>query len=203
MTDAPPPGPAETTEHPSPAVPGAVEGHEVDHIVGISFDKPSRAEEALLTVVHLQQEGQVALTDAVVAIKDEEGKVHVRQTVDPTPGRAALGSSIWGLLLGSILGGPVGGLVVGGAFAGGAALSAKLVDLGLDDGWVKEVATWLDPGTSALLLLVSGGATPTLLAELKRYDGTVIYCTFPGEVRAELERTAAALPPAEVDADPS
>lgn len=200
MTDAPPPGPAEPTE-PTPSAVPAGEAHEVDHIVGISFDKPSRAEEALLTVVHLQQEGQVALTDAVVAIKDEQGKVHIRQTVDPTPGRAALGSSIWGLLLGSILGGPVGGLVVGGAFAGGAALSAKLVDLGLDDGWVKEVATWLDPGTSALLLLVSGGATPTLLAELKRYEGTVIYCTFPGEVRAELERTASELPPAEVDAD--
>lgn len=165
-----------------------------DHIVGISFAKANRADEALLAVVHLQQEGAVALTDAVVAIKDDAGKVHIRQTADPTPGRAAMGSALWGALLGALIPPPLG-LALGAGVIGGAALTAKLVDLGLDDDWVKEVATWLDPGTSALLLLVAEGSTPALVRELERYEGTVIYGAFPGSVREELERTVAEQPP--------
>ena len=65
---------------------------------------------------------------------------------------------------------------------------ARLVDLGLDDAWVKEVGNWLDPGTSALLLLVSEGVRPTVIDELSRYEGRVLYCTFPDAVREELER---------------
>ena len=46
---------------------------------------------------------------------------------------------------------------------------------------------WLDPGTSALLLLVSQEVRPAVVKELGRYEGRVLYCTFPDPVRAELE----------------
>ncbi|MEZ5182352.1 MAG: DUF1269 domain-containing protein [Acidimicrobiales bacterium] len=65
---------------------------------------------------------------------------------------------------------------------------AKVVDLGLDDEWIREVGDWLDPGTSALLLLVSEDVRPAVVAELSRYEGRVLYCTFPDAVREELER---------------
>ena len=159
----------------------------VDQIVGMSFDKTTRADEVLLAMAHLQQEGAIKLSDAVVVVKDEHGRAHIRQTIDPTPGRSALTGGIWGMLIGSIIGGPVflGAAAVG---AGGAALMAKLVDLGLDDKWIKEVGRWLDPGTSALLLLVADDVRPEVVRELGRYEGTVIYCTFPDAVRRELER---------------
>jgi uncharacterized membrane protein len=161
-----------------------------DHIIGMSFDKVSRADEVLLALVHLQQEGEISISDAVVAIKDADGKVRVQQTVDPTPGVSAIRGSFWGMLVGLLF--PPAGLLVGGALgAGGAALMAKLVDLGLDDGWVKEVGNWLDPGTSALLLLVSADVRPAVVDELRRYEGTVLYCTFPDAVREELERALA------------
>ena len=47
---------------------------------------------------------------------------------------------------------------------------------------------WLDPGTSALLVLVRDEVGPSVLRELGRFEGTVLYCTFPDAVRAELER---------------
>ena len=155
------------------------------HIVGMSFGKVSRAEEVLLALVHLQQEGEVALSDAVIVWKEADGKVRIRQTVDPTPGRSALNGSIWGMIAGMLFGGPVF-LAAAAVGAGSGALLAKLIDLGLDDGWVKEVGEWLDPGTSALLLLVEDDVRPAVLAELGRYEGRVLYCTFPDAVRDEL-----------------
>lgn len=162
-------------------------GTDVDHIIGMSFDRTTRAEEVLLALVHLQQAGEFAMSDAVVVWKDDDGKVRIRQTVDPTPGRSALTGSIWGMLVGVLFAPPVF-LAAAAAGAGGGALMAKLVDLGLDDTWVKQVGQWLDPGTSALLLLVTDQVRPTVLAELGRYEGEVLYCTFPDAVRVELER---------------
>ncbi|WP_426574351.1 DUF1269 domain-containing protein [Aquihabitans sp. McL0605] len=158
-----------------------------DHIIGVSFEKVTRAEEVLLALSHLQGEGEIAMHDAVVVVKTAEGKVRIHQTVDPTPGRSALTGSIWGMLAGLLFGGPIF-LAAAAAGAGGGALLAKLIDLGLDDKWVKEVGEWLDPGTSALLVLVAAEVRPAVVAELGRYEGTVLYCTFPDAVRQELER---------------
>lgn len=156
-----------------------------DHLVGMSFDKPTRADEVLLSIVHLSQEGEIALADAVVVVKDDGGRVHVRQTTDPGPVQGGLSGSIWGMFVGLLFGGPLIGGLVG---AGAGALMTKLVDVGLDDGWVKQVGKWLDPGTSALLLLVTDGLSPTVVQELGRFEGRVLYCTFPEAVRRELVR---------------
>lgn len=191
MTDPSGPESAEATVR-SDAVVGAATGQfGGDHIVGVAFDKTTRAEEVLLALVHLQQEGEVALADAVIVWKSEDGRVHVRQTVDPTVGHSALTGGIWGMLVGALFGGPVF-LAAAAIGAGSGALMARLVDLGLDDKWVKEVGRWLDPGTSALLLLVSAEVRPAVVKELSRYEGEVLYCTFPDAVRTELERALAA-----------
>lgn len=170
-----------------PAVAGSQTDLVGDHIIGMSFDKTTRAEEVLLALVHLQREGEIALSDAVVVWKDDNEKVHIHQTIDQTPVQGAVTGSFWGMLAGLLFATPVF-LAAAAVGAGGGALLAKLIDLGLDDRWVKEVGNWLDPGTSALLLLVQAGVRPAVLAELGRYEGKVLYCTFPDAVRAELER---------------
>jgi uncharacterized membrane protein len=155
------------------------------HVLAVVFDKATRADEALLTLVHLGQEGGIDMADAVVVAKLPDGKTHVRQTVDPTPGRAAIGGAWLGTLVGLLFGGPLGGAVAGAA---GAALYAKLVDTGLDDGWVKQMAEWLDPGTSALLLLLNDdGLRSEAIEELQRFDGQLVTTTFPDSVRRAIE----------------
>jgi len=159
---------------------------EEQHILAVLFDKPTRADEALLALLHLAQEGGIELADAVVVAKTNEERTIVRQTVDVTPGKGALTGAWFGALVGLLFGGPIGGAVAGAA---GGALYGKLVDIGLDDGWVKQMADWIDPGTSALLLLVND---PVLregaVKELGRFDGTVITTTFPDNVRRTIEQ---------------
>jgi len=157
-------------------------------ILAIVLDKPTRANEVLLSLAHLQGEGKVRMHDAVIVAKDGEGRTQIVETVDVTPAKGALAGSWWGLLGSLLIGGPAGlAVIVGGAAAG--AIYAKVVDRGLEDDWVKSMAEWIDPGTSALLLLVDDTIDPAVIEELGRFEGTgeVVFTTLPAHVKAEIE----------------
>lgn len=162
-------------------VPTRTDGNQ-EHLVAIVFDKPSRASEVLVNLVHLQQEGALRLGDAVVIAKDDSGRARVMETVDITAGRGALIGGWWGLLAGLL----VGPLAIAGGVAIGA-LYGKLVDKGLADDWVKQMAEWVEAGRSALLLLVTVEDKPEVIRELSRYEGEVVTTDFPEAVRQELE----------------
>jgi uncharacterized membrane protein len=157
-------------------------------ILAIVLDKPTRAEQVLLALAHLQGEGKLRMHDAVIVAKDAEGHSRVVETVDVTPAKGALAGSWWGLLGGLLVGGPIGiAGVLGGAAAG--ALYGKLVDRGLQDDWVRSMADWIDPDSSALLLLVDSGFSPDVIEELRRFEGTgeVAYTTLPDGTKADIE----------------
>jgi uncharacterized membrane protein len=165
--------------------PAGSAGHE---ILAIVLDKPSRASELLLAMANLAGEGKLAMHDAVIIAKDGEGHTKIVETVDVTPARGALSGTWWGMLAGLLIGGPVFlGAAIGGAAAG--ALYGKLVDRGLEDQWVKDMAAWIDPGTSALLLLVDSGLDPAVIEELGRFEGIgrVAVTTLPAGTKAEVE----------------
>jgi len=194
MTDVPPADGAagRATDGATDRAPdGAVEGAATDgrqEILAVVLDKPSRASELLLALTNLANEGKITMHDAVIVAKDEDGRARIVETVDVTPAQGALAGSWWGMLAGLIIGGPMFiGAALGGAAAG--ALYAKLVDTGLEDQWVKDMAEWIAPGTSALLLLVEAGFSPEVITELGRFEGTgrVAVTTLPPEARAEIE----------------
>jgi uncharacterized membrane protein len=161
------------------------DGHD---ILAIVLDKPTRANEVLLALAHLQGEGKVRMHDAVIVAKDEGGRSSVVETVDVTPAKGAMAGAWFGLFGSLLVAGPAGlAVILGGAAAG--ALYGRLVDRGLDDDWVKGMSEWIDPGTSALLLLVDAGFDPAVVAELRRFEGTgeVAFSTLPQGVRDDVE----------------
>lgn len=162
-----------------------LDGHQ---ILAIVLDKPSRASELLLSMANLAGEGKLSMHDAVIVTKDVAGQAKVVETVDVTPAKGALAGTWWGMFAGLLFGGPVFlGAAVGGAAAG--ALYGKLVDRGLEDKWVKDMAEWIAPGTSALLLLVDSGLDPAVIEELRRFEGIgrVAVTTLPDSTKAEIE----------------
>lgn len=185
MSDPAPPDADPVVDDPvdadEPSAPEVFDGTG-EHLVAIVFDKPTRANEVLVNLTNLQGEGKLHLGDAVIIAKDQQGRARVLQTVDVTPGRGALIGTWWGLLAGLFVG-PLA--IAGGAAAG--ALYGKLVDRGLDDGWIKEMKAWLEPGRSALLLLVTLEDRPAVLGELRRYEGHVVTTDFPEAVQTELQ----------------
>ena len=120
--------------------------------------------------------------------KDASGRSHTVETTDVTPTKGAVAGGWFGLLASLLVTGPVGlGVILGGVAAG--ALYGKVVDRGLDDEWVKGMADWIDPGTSALLLLVDDGFDAEVIEEIGRFEGTgeVVYSTLPSAVREDIE----------------
>lgn len=156
-------------------------------VIAIAFDKETRADEALLAFVHLQQEHSIDLGDAVVVLRNQDGRIRLRQTMDVTPGQSALSFGWWGFFIGLLFAGPVGGIVE--AAAGGAigAIVGKMVDRGLPDDWIKETAQRLTPGTSAIFLLINSVNREVVLKELGRFEGTILYTDLPDELRAEIQ----------------
>ena len=54
-------------------------------LVVVGYDDPCKAEEVRLKLRKLQSEYLLDLEDAVVAVKDEKGKVKLHQSVNLTP----------------------------------------------------------------------------------------------------------------------
>ena len=156
-------------------------------IVVFSFDDKGGADEMLVALNRMSNEGTLLLQDAVFVSKDGKGKVRVTPTTDPSPGQAAWSGAFWGLLFGILLFVPIAGLAIG---AGSAALMAKLIDTGISDDFVKQLRGEIQPGKVFLAAMVSHVNPDKALEEMKRYAGmaTLVSATLPAERVAQLEQ---------------
>ena len=139
-------------------------------LVVIGFADPHEAEEVRLKLLRLQREHLIDLEDAVVAIKDDDGRVKLHQIHHMTAA-GAVGGGFWGALIGVIFLSPLLGLAVGAA-AG--AVSGALTDVGIEDDFMRELAATLEPGTSALFVLAREASPEKVLAELEGHQGKVL-----------------------------
>jgi uncharacterized membrane protein len=140
-------------------------------LVVISYDDPYSAEEVRLKLSKLQRDYLIDLEDAVVAVKDEKGKIKLNQMHNLTAAGAVSGG-FWGTLIGVIFLNPLLGLAAGAA-AG--AVSGALTDVGINDDFMKRVAARLTNGTSMLFVLVRKVTPDKVLAELEGTGGKVIH----------------------------
>ena len=139
-------------------------------LVVIGYESEIKAEEVRLALLKLQREYLIDLGDAVVAVREDDGTVKLRQLVNLTA-TGALGGGFWGTLIGVLFMNPLVGLAAGAA-AG--ALSGALSDVGIDDKFLKELAQTLKPGTAALCVLVRRSTPDKVLEEIKGFGGTVL-----------------------------
>jgi uncharacterized membrane protein len=182
MTNLPPPQPAAKQQATSdaahiaaPRSPNGSSGSE--GLFGISFSGLSRAQEFLLALNGMAEAGHLVMRDAVVVVKDFEGKVRVAETIDPQPGRTALSGATWIGLLGLMFGGPVGWIAGIGLGAGIGALTAKLVDLGIPDVWVEWFKDEVGPGTATVVALADDIDLGALSTEVARFAGAKLVHT--------------------------
>jgi len=152
-------------------------------LVVIGFDDPFKAEEVRLKLRKLQKDYLIDLEDAVVAVKDESGKVKLHQAMNLTAA-GAVGGGFWGALIGLIFLNPLLGMAVG-ATAG--AVSGTLTDLGIDDAFMKELAGHLKNGSSALFVLVRKATPDKVLDELAGTGGKVLKSSLSHDDEAKLQ----------------
>lgn len=157
-------------------------------LVVLGYDNEFRADEVRLELLKMQKDYLLDLEDAVVAVKKADGTVKLHQTY-PLPAAGAVGGGFWGLLIGTIFLSPLLGAAVGAA-AGAAA--GALSDIGIDDTFMKELAGTLQPGSSALFVLVRKATPDKVLEALQGLGGTVLKTSLTHENEAKLQAALAA-----------
>ena len=142
----------------------------MSELIVLAFDTPTGAQEMGDEVKRLQKQELIKLEDAAFVTRKEDGKVKVKQAVSLV-GAGALGGAFWGMLIGLLFFMPWLGLAIG-AVTG--AISGKLSDYGIDDNFIKEVGEKVEPGGSALFMLISDATPDKVIEELKKYHPTVL-----------------------------
>jgi uncharacterized membrane protein len=148
----------------------------------LAFETETGAGEMLDTIKRLQKEQLITLEDAAIVVRPVEGKPKVKQA-QSLVGAGALGGAFWGMLIGLLFFAPWLGLVAG---AVGGAIGGKLTDIGIDDNFIKEVGNTIEPGHSALFLLVVKATADKVLPELSKYNATVLQTSLSDEDDAKL-----------------
>ena len=152
----------------------------VPRVIALAFESHARAVEALDTALELADRELLTLHDAVFVERHVDGTVEVTPSAHPAPVAAAVPSTLFGALIGTLIAGPLG-LLVGGVLAGGGgALAAKLIETGIPHRVVGELQDLTRPGQTVLALLVSDLAGMVVIEELRRFQGArVIYAQLP------------------------
>ncbi len=155
----------------------------VSNLTVIVFDDEPKAEEARLKLLKLQKEGFIDLEDAVVVVKEADGRVRTHQ-MHRMARKGGFAGSVTGLIVGSILLSPLAGAVFG-AVTG--AVSASLTDVGVDNRFIKELAETFKPGSSALFTLVRRADPERVATECFGFGGQVLVNTVSQEREAALQ----------------
>ena len=151
-----------------------------------TYDDEQSGRSAFEALDGLQKLEVLTLADAALAIKDQKGKVKVKQTLENAhTGSAALWGGFWGLLIGLLFLAPIfWGLV--GALLGG--LLGKTTDIGIDNKFIKEVGESLEPGGAAIFVLVVKATPGKVTDSLAQYGGSVYQTSLSEEDEANLKK---------------
>ena len=139
-------------------------------LIAIVYPTEAKAEEVRLRQFELQKEYLIQLSDAVIAVKADNGKVKLNQLVNTTAAGAVSGS-FWGLLIGVLFLNPLLGIAVGAASG---ALGGALSDVGINDTFMKALADKLQPGNAALFILAREMTADKVVKELSHFGGEVL-----------------------------
>ena len=152
-------------------------------LIVLAFSSEGGATEVLGVLSQLQKQELIKLSDAATVVRKADGKVKVKQAGDLV-GAGALGGAFWGMLIGLIFLVPWLGLAIG-AISG--AIAGRFSDIGIDDKFIKEVGTTVEPGHSALFLLVERMTEDRVLPELQKFHPTVLRTNLSAEDEEKLK----------------
>ena len=153
-------------------------------LVAIGYPDETTATAASLEAQRLSRD-LIIQPDAIAAIsRDREGKFHVTTNHHAVGGGATWGM-FWGLLFGLLFFIPVFGMAVG---AGMGALMGKVAKTGIDKNFQDQVREMLQPGTSALFLVVEKVTPDKAVEALQQFGGTVLKSSLSKKAEQELQQ---------------
>ena len=165
-------------------------------LVCLAFKEVDTADHFLNELRSMEKEHILELEDACVVVRDADGKIHLKQSVNLVAIGASRGAS-FGMLMGTLVGvlfmNPLAGLLAGGLFgAGSGALQGKMMDYGIDDAFIKSLGSSIEPNSSAIFLLVRKAVADKVKPRLEGYEATVLQTSLSDEQEANLKAALSA-----------
>jgi uncharacterized membrane protein len=152
-------------------------------LVAIGYPDETTATAASLEARRLAKDLIIQPDAIAVIIRDKEGKFHVTTTHHAVSGGATWGM-FWGLLFGMLFFVPFLGMALG---AGMGALMGKITKSAIDREFQDRIREMLEPGTSALFLVVEKVTPDKAVEGLAPFGGTVLKSSLSKETEAELQ----------------
>jgi len=138
-------------------------------LLAITYPETARAKQAMESIDWSAFDKLINLK-AACWITKEDGELKVHEHGHPVAGKAALGGAL-GLLVGGLFAIPVVGIAAGAAVG---IHKAREKEVGVDNAFVESIGAQLDSGSSAIFVLVDGGAdTMKAAGDLAKFGGTV------------------------------
>ena len=142
----------------------------MDRMLVVVFDSENKAYEGKKALSQLEGEGSIVVYAYAVIGKSPDGTTTLKQSDDPGPLRALVGTSLGGLI--GLLGGPVG-LAIGagaGLLAGG---TADLNNARVGEDFVDDVRQELQPNRFALVAEIQEDWTTPVDSRMEAIGGKV------------------------------
>lgn len=152
-------------------------------LIAIGYPDETTAARAAETARELAADLVIEPDAIATIVRDKEGSFHVGTSHHPVGAGASWGV-FWGLLFGVLLFVPVLGMAVG---AGLGALMGKVAKSGIDQSFQDQVRDLLQPGTSALFLIVEKVTPDKAVDALSEYGGTVLKSSLSKDAEAQLQ----------------
>ncbi|NTU82383.1 MAG: DUF1269 domain-containing protein [Chloroflexales bacterium] len=156
----------------------------MSELIVVTFDSPEQAQAAREAIKRIQRDGMIIVEDAAVVSKDADGKLHMKNEGERSVGIGAGVGSMVGLLFSFAL--PGLGLAIGAA---GGALIAKLLDRGVEKQFVKDTAEQLQPGESAIFLVVNQYSPAAIREVFEPYSGQISQTTLDPDLAEQLRKS--------------
>ena len=152
-------------------------------LIAIGYPDEATAEAAADEARRLAQDLIIQPDAIAVIVRDADGDYHVH-TQHHMVGRGATWGMFWGLLFGMLFFIPVFGIAIG---AGMGALMGKITKSGIDKQFQDQVRGMVQPGTSALFLMVEKVTPDKAIEAMSKYGGTVLKTSLSKEGEQELQ----------------
>lgn len=132
----------------------------------VEFPSEEKAESAREILLAMQKEYRIEHGDAVIAVRDKQGRVKLNRLFRPA-GRDAVPQMPWEQLIGLLALSPPA-----------EAARGALRDVGLGDDFATGAARTLQSGNAALFLLIRAATADKVLAALRASAGAVLRAPF-------------------------
>ncbi len=165
-----------------------MEQEQIELVVRV-FDNPNKAAEALEFVEDLRSRKVLKVLNAAVLVKDKDGKF----SIDDVKEFEAKKGRLWGAVTGGLVGlvaGPAGVVVGALAGLGLGGLAGSKIDAGFSNKFLENLDQYLQPGSSALILLMEHHWARSAAESMNDLGGVVFQETLTDRLVKDLTEAA-------------